>query len=263
MRSPIIAIDAGHGGQDPGVVGPSGVRESDVALQLAKLFGTEIAKAGAEIILTRSDDTAPGFPERLAVASKADCLISIHVNGHTTPTANGFETIAGASHAASRALAHTVQQALRKDFPAARRDRGLKLSPSPDYPRRLWILAEPKVPSIIVEPGFLSNPAEETWLTSLDGQGAIAKALARGVWQWLRSQLPDLPEWPAQVLATPAENPRAPSPPPATTMSWDTAPEPVPVPAVDAAPAPAAPEARRESASQSSASKLPKRKSKW
>ena len=90
-----MVIDAGHGGHDEGTVGPNGILEKDVvldvALRVAKLIQNRM---GAEVVLTRSDDTFIPLTERTAIANeyKADLFLSIHANSSPAPSVAGTET---------------------------------------------------------------------------------------------------------------------------------------------------------------------------
>lgn len=193
-RAPLVCIDAGHGGHDPGAVAADGTREADVALKLAKLLARELGRQGAEVLLTRSDDTFVALSERAAKGAGTDCFVSMHVNSAVKSTVKGFATLASAQHPLSRALANYVQQSLKRALPG-HTDDGILLSPSPSYERRLYVLAQQLAPAVIVEPAFLSNLDEKPWIASEGGVAAVAGAVARGVWQFLRSKIDGLPEW--------------------------------------------------------------------
>ena len=88
-----IVIDAGHGGHDTGTIGPTGLLEKDLCLDVALRLGQLISQRlpGAEVIYTRDDDTFIPLEQRTAIAtqSKADLFISIHANSSPDPTARG------------------------------------------------------------------------------------------------------------------------------------------------------------------------------
>lgn len=94
-----IVIDPGHGGHDSGAVGPSGLKEKDVALEIARRLRNKLVKEGSKfgienVYLTRNSDKFIPLEERTAIAKKknADLFISIHCNGHKTKKAHGIET---------------------------------------------------------------------------------------------------------------------------------------------------------------------------
>jgi N-acetylmuramoyl-L-alanine amidase len=110
-------IDPGHGGEDPGAVGPSGLREKDVVLKVARLLKQTInAQAGMRAVLTRDEDIFIPLGVRVAKARqvKADLFISIHADAFTTPSASGSSVFAlsssGASSAAGKFLAQTQNE---------------------------------------------------------------------------------------------------------------------------------------------------------
>ncbi len=140
-RAPRIVLDPGHGqgGGDNGAVGPTGGSEEAVALAVAK-FATEfLAGVGVEVELTRTADVATALSARVEAARKfkTDAFVSIHCNAAEAHTAEGIETLYPAPGGPSKALANVVNQALLKAAGPTHRDRGIKMSPSPGYPRRL------------------------------------------------------------------------------------------------------------------------------
>ncbi len=93
-----VVIDPGHGGRDPGSIGPTGLQEKevvlDVALRLRELFGRDPRTSDIEVVMTRESDVFPELAERYAIANErqGDLFISIHANGFDDPSANGFMT---------------------------------------------------------------------------------------------------------------------------------------------------------------------------
>jgi N-acetylmuramoyl-L-alanine amidase len=95
LRVARVIIDAGHGGKDPGAIGPGGVREKDVVLEIARLLAAHIRQElGCEVILTRDSDVFLPLEERTAIANtrKGDLFISIHANACVDPKGHGIET---------------------------------------------------------------------------------------------------------------------------------------------------------------------------
>jgi N-acetylmuramoyl-L-alanine amidase len=215
-----IVIDPGHGGKDPGAMGPGGTPEKAVTLSIAKKLQFELQKSlRCKVILTRNDDRYLDLAERTAIANVAgaDLFISIHANASTNRHAHGTETYF-LSPARSRAeletaarenmiakasmdeiendlayiladmestdninqsvqLAGNVQRAIvrgtRSQHPRGK-DLGVKQA-------MFYVLLEAKMPSILVETAFISNPAEEKRLTSPDYQWAVARSISVGV----------------------------------------------------------------------------------
>ena len=204
-RAPRIALDPGHGmgGGDNGAVGPTGGSEENVALAVGKLAAEFLGSVGVEVLLTRKDDVATALSSRVEAARKAkvDAFVSIHCNAVDNPNAEGIETLYPAPGGQSKALANVVHQSILKAAGKGHRDRGLKMSPSPEYPRRLYVLSNAAWPAVLLELEFISHPAHEKWLLQSDTQKSLAFAIARGVLQWLKAQ-PDVAEHSPQQRLT-------------------------------------------------------------
>ena len=208
-----IVVDAGHGGHDTGTIGPGGLTEKtlvlDVALRLGKLLENRM---GAEVVYTRDDDTFVPLETRTAVANKeqADLFISIHANSSRDPDARGVETyylnftssadaleLAARENAVSEKSIHELQDLVKKialkekieesrEFAAdvqqslwstagkGTRNRGVKKAP-------FIVLIGANMPSILAEISFLSNPGDEHKLATPEYRDKIAEALYRGV----------------------------------------------------------------------------------
>ena len=181
-----VVIDAGHGGIDGGASGIStGVRESDINLLISKELKKLFEKAGVSVIMTRNNDdglygtTDKGFKlrdlnERVKIInnSNANLLISIHLNTYVSPVRRGAQVFYEKGDEQSKIFAKRVQSRIN----------GMRLSPrlydalSGDY----YLLNQTKIPSIIVECGFLSNPDDEKLLISQEYRESIAMAIFNG-----------------------------------------------------------------------------------
>ncbi len=191
-----IVIDPGHGGQDLGTVGPGGMVEKDVVLDIARRLGHLLAlRLNAEIIYTRTDDRFVSLEARAAAANlaEADLLVSIHGNSSPEPSARGVETFyfEGATGQAqlqpsvlqevkSRLLAADIQRALSSGQ-AKRFDRGVKKA-------AFVVLSGLNMPAVLTEVAFLSSPKDEHNLTQAEGRNRIAESIGRGVVAYVRSQ---------------------------------------------------------------------------
>lgn len=180
-----VCLDPGHGGHDPGAIGPSGVRESEIALKLAKEVMFQLDELGIDSELTRTEDEYISLSGRVEASKDTDCMVSIHCNSHTSP-AQGIETIYDQAAGKHKALANYVQQSLMKHC-NGHKDRGIKMSPSDGYPRKLFVLSAAKVPTCLTEVEFISNVEQEKWLDSDEGQTQIAFAIAQGIKSFLMS----------------------------------------------------------------------------
>ncbi len=169
-----VCIDPGHGGHDPGAVG-GGVKEKDIALSVAKQIGAYLEVWGYAVMLTREDDTFVSLSGRAAKANSwgADLFISVHCNSAGDESANGVEVYhhERASEAAQEAaeLIYTKLVAI-SDL----RTRGIKEA---DFA----VLRETKMPAVLVELGFVSNPGDRAKLISEDWQERAAETIVAGI----------------------------------------------------------------------------------
>ena len=174
-----ICIDAGHGGEDPGAVGPAGTKEKDVNLAIALALQKALERNNVTVVMTRKQDVAKRLTidERCIIANNAnvDYLVSIHANADSDrddKTGHGTETWAYSKTSKGYPLA----QAIQKELIAANglTDRGVKV--------KQWdILKGAKAPAVLVETAFLNNSAEEKLLTDAAFQKLTAEAIAKGI----------------------------------------------------------------------------------
>jgi N-acetylmuramoyl-L-alanine amidase len=218
-----IVIDPGHGGHDTGTIGPHGLLEKDLCLDVALRLGKEIQQKlpGAEIVYTRQDDTFIPLEERTRIANdaKADLFISIHANSSHDESARGVETyylnfstsdesmeVAARENAASQQSLHDLQDIIKK---IARNDKieeskefagdvqqslARKLqSTSPAVRDRgvkqapFVVLIGADMPSILAEISFVSNPTDEKLLKTVPRRQQIADGLFHGITTYLDS----------------------------------------------------------------------------
>ncbi len=218
-----IVIDAGHGGHDTGTIGPTGLMEKDLCLDVALRLGKMIEEKlpSAEVVYTRSDDTFIPLEQRTVIANeaKADLFISIHANSSPDHSARGVETYylnfsasPGAMEVASREnalaqenvhdLADMVQRIARNEKIEESKDlagdiqqslsaRMKKNSPSiRDRGVRkapFVVLIGANMPSVLAEISFISNPTDEQLLKKGDTRQHVAEGLYRGVEAYLQS----------------------------------------------------------------------------
>lgn len=169
-----VMLDPGHGGSDPGAVGPSGVKEKDVVLKVALKARDMLIKKGYDVVMTRSTDVFVGLTERreLSNASGADFFVSIHANAYNS-TAKGTETFGNPSVAASWEFANKLQRNMVSSFGLA--DRGRKDG------SKLAVIRANNVPAALVELAFISNPKEEALLKSDAFQTKAAQAIVKSI----------------------------------------------------------------------------------
>ena len=228
-RDVVIAVDAGHGGHDPGAVGRGRTREKDVALAISRLLAQRInAEPGMKAILVRNSDRYVDHRARMEFArrNKADLFISIHADAVDDRRANGASvyvlSLKGASDEAAKQLAQRENAATWVgDVSLADKDEVLasvlldlsqnaalekSLDVGDDVIRELsrigkvhrrkvqqagfLVLKSPDVPSILVETAYISNPAEEKKLRSSSHQKKLANAILIGVRNYFHENPP-------------------------------------------------------------------------
>jgi len=208
-----VVIDAGHGGHDTGSIGPTGFTEKELVLDVAKRLKTLIEdQMGAEVVLTRDNDTFVALESRTQLANqeKADLFISIHANSSPEKAVRGVETFflnlntqsrdalatATRENAASEKKIHELQDILQKIVLNDKADesrelakhvqtamstrtnagsnRGIKQAP-------FVVLVGATMPSVLAEVSFISNPDEERRLKTPEYRQKIAESLYQGI----------------------------------------------------------------------------------
>ena len=211
-----IVLDAGHGGHDTGTVGPGGLTEKDLVLDVTRRLGALVdERLGAEVIYTRSDDTFIPLERRTEIANdaKADLFLSIHANSSPLRTAAGVETyylsfttsktaldVAARENASSEKSIYELQDLLQKialkdkvdeshDF-ATRVQESLFAASVKTNPRArdrgvrkapFVVLIGASMPSVLAEIGFISNSHDESLMSRSDHRQRIAEALYKGL----------------------------------------------------------------------------------
>lgn len=215
---PLVVIDAGHGGDDPGAPGVSGeIKEKEITLQLARELKERLAANGrVRIALTREGDRTLDLASRAAIARRlgADLFVSIHADSAPNPAARGasiysvseiasdadsarFAAAQNESAGAVTSAADGSVRALLADL-AARDEmadsasfaarlvtksagRGVELRPEPRRFAAFKVLRGAEAPAVLVEAGYLSNVEDEAALRSSEGRAPIVKALAEAI----------------------------------------------------------------------------------
>jgi len=178
-RGSAVIIDPGHGGADSGAVGPSGLRESDVALAISRLVRDDLTGQGIPVAMTRTADTTVPLEDRpdLAVRNGGILFVSIHANASRSIGPAGTETYykTPESEALARIVQSEVAQALGEP------DRGVRTA---DF----YVLVNTPMPAVLVETLFITNPSEEAMLGDPAVQRRIADAIARAIAKYLDAQ---------------------------------------------------------------------------
>lgn len=176
-----VLIDPGHGGDDVGAIAPgSGVHEDTLNLAVSLALADELSARGTDAPLTRSDDNALGETKELDMQKRAriigersgGVMVSIHMNSFPSDSAVwGPQVFYQEGSASGRALADAIQARLNAMTGGTRKS-------SAD---NLYVLRAANVPAVLVECGFLTNPAEDSKLQQADYQQELAKAIADGI----------------------------------------------------------------------------------
>ncbi len=177
-----VVIDPGHGGADSGAIGPTGLRECDVTLDIARRVAEILDGRGIPVMLTRTADTAVALEERTDIARREHALafVSIHANASQIPTRKGTETYYASRE--SEPLAAYVQNEIVRVL--AEPDRGIRTD---DF----YVIVNMPAPAVLVETAFISNPIEERLLRDPATRRRIAEAIARGLIKFLAARTAD------------------------------------------------------------------------
>jgi N-acetylmuramoyl-L-alanine amidase len=227
-----IAIDAGHGGHDPGAIGKNGLKEKTVTLDIAKRLATLVKdRLGCEVIMTRDHDVFIPLDQRPFIAKSrgADLFVSIHVNANRKRKARGIETYIQGLQASDR---EAMATAARENAMSSKRlseldseidkilkdlkqdnklEESLQLAHTvqsslvdtmkPEQKQVVdlgvkraffYVLINTQMPSILAEVGFISNPDEEKQLRKDSYRQSIAEALYEGVKKYVDARAPQM-----------------------------------------------------------------------
>lgn len=189
---PIIAIDAGHGGYDPGKVSKNGTQEKDLNLQIAIKLKDILDHKGYNALLTRHEDCsltdpASTHPKQSDLRNRvqffndnhAILAISIHQNSFPNPSVHGTQMFYSTKHPQNRAFVNSLERSLSQT-----RDITLRTSTCTD---NYYILNHETCPTVLIECGFLSCPEEEMLLANPKFQDRLCIALAQGIEHFLSS----------------------------------------------------------------------------
>jgi N-acetylmuramoyl-L-alanine amidase len=223
----VIALDAGHGGRDPGAIGKKGTREKDITLSVAKKMKTIINRTkGYRAVLTRDSDRYVNLRTRVknARAAEADIFVSLHADSFKSPNVKGASvyalSLSGASSEAARLIADkenasdliggislddkddliasvlldlsqtaTIQDSLELGSDVLTHiGKVSKLNNRKVQQAGFAVLKAPDMPSILIETAFLSNPGEEKKLRSSKHQAKLARAVFSGIQNHLKNR---------------------------------------------------------------------------
>lgn len=210
-----VVLDAGHGGRDTGAVGPAGEVEKDITLDIVRRAASILTEQGLEVLLTRDDDRFVSLEERTARANafSADLFVSVHCNASDGGGRRGLETyvldttrdeiaarIAARENDTTQASSadvasmlshmHLADQAERSNDFARLMERSavatlrMKFADTVEggvHPAGFYVLVGARMPSVLFESSYISNPVEEVRLASADYRQLLADAIANAV----------------------------------------------------------------------------------
>ena len=192
-NSPIVVIDAGHGGKDPGKVGVNEALEKEINLQIALRLKSLLEQNGVAVVLTREEDKdlasehaanrkSEDMRARTALIAETNpvLMVSIHQNSYPEADVDGAQVFYYAESESGKQLAAMVQNSLKREID----DGNHRIAKAnKDY----YLLKKSECPAIIVECGFLSNPAEAAMLVTEEYQEKLAFSIHLGIMEYINT----------------------------------------------------------------------------
>ncbi|XTR39036.1 N-acetylmuramoyl-L-alanine amidase family protein [Paraclostridium tenue] len=181
-------LDFGHGGKDPGALGKNNTKESDIILKIGLLVKEILEKSNEKVITTRENNTYYTLLQRCTKANKENCdyFISLHMNSSTNTSAKGTETWVYNLNSKISTLGKNLTSNLSKNLNTP--NRGVKES------KKFSVLKNTKMPAIIIEIDFISNPEIENLCTKEDYLQKVAKTIASTLLNFINKEtIPETP----------------------------------------------------------------------
>ncbi|MFC7684563.1 SH3 domain-containing protein [Ureibacillus sp. GCM10028918] len=180
LKGLTLVIDPGHGGNDKGTTGVRGTNEKEINLKTVELLKSKLRSAGAEVILTRESDVYVDLRKRVSISHQyaADAFISIHYDATEDSSISGFTTYYTNSY--QQELAEYVHAGLSEKVTI--RDRGVQ-------PGNYLVTRENKQAAILIELGYLSNPGEESVVTTDFYREQATLGIYQGILNYFDGQL--------------------------------------------------------------------------
>ena len=190
LQDTIIMIDPGHGGRDSGTYYGK-ILEKDINLEISKVLEQELSKKGAIVYMTRKRDIdlssiydskkkRGDLYRRLLLIKDKNCdlYISIHINWYQNTAISGAEVLYNEINPNNRLLAKSIMNRLKKDLKTTR-----KITTTD-----LYMYRNTTIPGVLIECGYLSNPTERNLLQKKEYQKRLAKAITKGVIEYLKKK---------------------------------------------------------------------------
>lgn len=178
-----ILLDPGHGGKESGASGPNGILEKDVNLTVSRLIRDELIKRGANVVMSRDDDSFLSLPDRQKFIDSEDPNIALSVHYNSLPDDGDAENTKGIGTFWYHPQAHSLAVFLH-NYMVAKLGR-------PTYGvfwNNLALTRPANTPSVLLELGFMINPTEFEWVTDPKQQKKLATVIADGVVEWFRNK---------------------------------------------------------------------------
>lgn len=204
LSGKLIALDAGHGGPDGGAVSKSGKQEKEVNLAIAMYLRDYLQQAGALVIMTREDDRDLADPSLKGLSKRktedlhkraklikdqgAELLVTIHMNAIPSPRWRGAQTFYTDNHEDNKLIAALIQDEIKQNLKNTDR-----IAKSVD--KTVYLLETLKIPGVLVEAGFLSNPDEANLLSKPEYQKKTAAAIYQGILRYYSGEKIEIPKF--------------------------------------------------------------------
>ncbi|MGL5033251.1 MAG: N-acetylmuramoyl-L-alanine amidase family protein, partial [Microcystaceae cyanobacterium] len=173
----LVFLDAGHGGKDPGAIGLNGVQEKNIILPISQYVGRYLEQQGIRVMQARDSDYFVSLQGRTDMANRAgaDLFVSIHANsmGAARPDINGLEVY----YFGDRRLSDAIHRNILRTVSV--QDRGVRKA-------RFYVLRNSRMPSTLVEVGFVTGYDDAPKLSDVNYQQQMAQAIARGIVEYLQ-----------------------------------------------------------------------------
>jgi N-acetylmuramoyl-L-alanine amidase len=177
---PVVVIDPGHGGRDPGAIGIGGIQEKEIVLDISFQVARLLEQQGVQVVMTRTDDSEIDLQPRVSLAERvnASIFVSIHANAisMSRPDVNGIETYYFDS---GEALARTIHASMVQGTGA--NDRRVRQA-------RFYVLRKTSMPSVLLEMGFVTGAEDAARLSDPSYRSVMAASIARGILLYLQQR---------------------------------------------------------------------------
>jgi len=178
-------LDFGHGGKDPGAIGPTNLKESDIALKIGMMVKENLENAFENVITTRENDKYYSLSHRTTKSNNKNCdyFISIHLNSSTNQSAKGCEVWIYDENSKLKTLANNLCNNLSTKLSTPRR--GIK------YSKKLSVLKNTKMPALLIEVDFISNKEVENYLRNDKNLKSISDTISSTLLSFVNKSIVD------------------------------------------------------------------------